>query len=218
MLIRKYIVKLDTGNLEKPFVICNVATPDQFLDLLDPDIAMPGHAELAAPGLRVVPARWAGDSGEEVQAEFRASLSSGYFDSPLPREIVDAFGETPGRTDWKVVRCTPENGSIFFVVANPKILRGWLDKDEGRSSSAFTRDSLEDELASGYVWVYLEDSRKYNLEISITNPDLTCSRYVIRSHFSAYDFVEYNNGRLVRESVVQEKNGISEIEVTEYLL
>lgn len=217
MLIRKYIVKLDTGNLEKPFVICNVA-PDKLLDLHDPDIAMPGHAELAAPGLRVVPARWDGDSGEEVQAEFRASLSSGYFDSPLPREIIDAFGETPERTDWKVVRCVPENGSIFFVVANPEISRGWLDKDEGMSSSAPIRDSLEDELASGYVWVYLEDRRKYNLEISMTNPDLACSRYVIRSYSFAYDFEEYNNERLVRKSVVREENGISEIEVTEYLL
>lgn len=219
MLIRKYTVELDTGNLEKPFVICNVTAPHELSDLLDPDIAVPSYAELASPGLKVTPSRWCGGSSDEkVLAEFRANLSSGYHDAPLPREIVDAFGETPGRTDWKVVRCVPDSNSIFFVVVNPKILRGWLDKDEDMQSLDFPRDSLEDELASGYVWVYLDTGCQWNLEILKTNLDLACSRYVIEDRFHSYDFIEYSGKRLVRKSRVQEKDGVSGIEITEYLL
>lgn len=214
MLARKYIVKLDTGNSESPFVISNAEFEFLAVSGQDPDIDDPSKEEIKALGLKIRPFDlWSRDDDtKKIEEDFRIHLQSGFRSAALPPDIIDALrGQGSG---WKVIRCVPRADSVFFVLVNPEIIR-----KDGKTPDDFT-DSLEKQLACGCVWAYLGSGYRYDLEITATKPDNTCSRYAIRRGFSpGYTFIEYNGDRVARASEVKEaeEDGFSDITVVEYL-
>lgn len=214
MLARKYIVKLDTGNSESPFVISNaefefLAVSGQSLDIDDPS-----EEEIKAPGLKIRPFDlWCRDvDTKKIEEDFCIHLRSGFKGAALPPNVIDALRGQ--RSGWKVIRCVPRADSVFFVLVNPEIIR-----EDGETPGSFT-DSLEDQLACGCVWAYLSSGYRHDLEITATKPDNMHSRYAIGRGFSSrYTFIEYNGDRIARASEVEEvgEDGFSSITVVEYL-
>jgi len=197
-------------SVESPFIIQNAPV----YRWCDADIEDPSSEELGAPGLllRLLDEDLEEANDETIQA-FRDNLGSAFIDDSLPMEILDAMcGQA---SDWKIIRCVPQEDKIFFIMVNPAIYKDPDADDEFMSGVAA-------QLACGCVWVYLyaeEEEFRFAVEVSVSRDDKVCERYVIRRWRSNtyFEFLEYDADKLFRHSEVKPNNdGSTMITVVEY--
>lgn len=211
MLVRKYVVGIETGSDDRPFIIRNAAPEGSWVEPLDD----PDDDELAMPGLRVRPLlRYQSDPEVEVPQDFYIHLTSGFVGQSLPPEILEAFA---GRSkNWKIVRCVPQEEDFLFVLVNPEIYK-----------NDFDTYSLKGQLENGYTWALLktnDEGYHEDLEILAPNGDGTTSRYVLSCPDAGeIELIEYRGDKIFRSSEWKCNGGCrdngwyDEIIVTEFL-
>lgn len=206
MLTRRYAVRIDYDNDERPFIIQNAPICRNISD--DIGIEPIEEEEAKAPGLRICPHLMYGDDDQEAMRRFESSLTSSFNKQELPPEIIDAI--CGRKSDWKVIRCVPQQGSIFFMLINPhqSLHLGELCEHG---------DNVTEELKAGIFWAYYTPGDvRLSDTISIDVQDQQ-RRYRIWTEYDRYLILEeYDaNGDLCRHSSVNFEEGT--IDVTEFI-
>lgn len=186
MLARGYNLRVNMGNEEFPFCICNAKLKTFRTHNY---VSLPTTEELEAPALEIIPL-------SKNNENFYAQFSSGYIDEdgndvPVGDEVMKAIrGQSE---DWKVIRCSMDPGGLIFVVVNPKIcaLRAKVEV----SDTCY--GTYEGDLKEGRVFVYL-------------------NREVIRYAILKVKVKKYKKGKLKTSRKYRIVLRASRVEFTEY--
>lgn len=216
MLMKQYVTRMDDGNDRDPFLICNAA-PKRFIRLRD-YLSGITQEELSAPALKIKP---------DEPEQFWQCLSSGWIDTPLPAEILDAMKGND--SDWKLIRCVLTYSSAVFTLVNPEVYAQGIRVERGdKLYNTFAAD-----MKKGIVHVYIDRDNLglgcLGLKVKVKRLKKgklkTYQEYRLEIHYSDHyaTFTEYNK-KLTRISEIDHSdeddkdNYMSTVYVTEFYL